>query len=272
MDAEERALLFLVYGAIAIWGLCLGSFATALIYRIPRGIPWVYDSLKEKKNRAARSACPSCGMDLSLRDLVPFFSWLFLHGRCRHCNVPISALYPVVELSTMLLLMLMFFSWGVQWAALPVYAALPFLVAAAVIDWRHMILPDSINLILGFLAALFVGFLWNAAGRDSAILWDHAISCVLLTSIFVLVSTVLSKIKGRDSLGWGDVKFLVPAGLFLGTSGLPYFMGFSGVFGLLTAFFKDTEGEKGTFPFGPSLILALYIHLFLTGLGFDYTW
>ena len=70
-------------------GLCLGSFMTALAYRLPRGLNWTTD----------RSRCPSCGHTLGVPDLVPLFSWLFLRGKCRHCHTPIPVRYPLIELA-----------------------------------------------------------------------------------------------------------------------------------------------------------------------------
>ncbi len=75
-------------GLFFCFGLCLGSFMTALVYRLPRGLNWTTD----------RSRCPSCGHALGVPDLVPVFSWLALRGRCRHCRTPIPARYPLIEL------------------------------------------------------------------------------------------------------------------------------------------------------------------------------
>ncbi|MEA1938809.1 MAG: prepilin peptidase, partial [Pseudomonadota bacterium] len=70
-------------------GLCFGSFATSLAWRIPRGLSWI----------KSRSCCTSCGAQLTVRDLVPVLSWLVARGRCRHCGVSISKRYPVTELT-----------------------------------------------------------------------------------------------------------------------------------------------------------------------------
>ncbi|HEY0905710.1 MAG TPA: prepilin peptidase [Methylophilus sp.] len=70
-------------------GLCLGSFTTALVYRIPRKLNWTTD----------RSRCPNCKHALGPLDLVPVFSWLFLGRKCRYCKTPIPARYPLIEIS-----------------------------------------------------------------------------------------------------------------------------------------------------------------------------
>src|SRR5687768_46475 len=80
----------------AFIGLALGSFASALSWRIPRGISWIASNGKSE-----HSACPACCHRLSCRDLIPLFSWLMLKGRCRYCQTPIGICYPLIELSTM---------------------------------------------------------------------------------------------------------------------------------------------------------------------------
>ena len=264
MGAPAILIDYIVVGFI---GLCFGSFATALIYRIPRDIPWIYD--KTSSNKACRSACPSCGHVLTVRDLVPLFSWLFSKGRCRHCGKPVSVRYPAVELATMLAVLLQFHVWGVGIATVPVLIAVPFLVAALVIDWEHTILPDDINIALTVLALIFVGL---RAYDGEPVLADAVTGAVLLSFILWLVSFILSKWKGRAALGMGDLKFLPAAGLFMGVAALPSYMGLSGLLGLVTAAIKAKANKTPEFPFGPALIISLYIHVFLTGLGFDYKW
>ena len=81
------ALLFLVLGS------CVGSFLNVCMYRIARGLSVLYP----------RSSCPRCGAAIRLWDNVPVLGWLILLGKCRHCRLPISARYPIVELTVGLL-------------------------------------------------------------------------------------------------------------------------------------------------------------------------
>ena len=261
------------YGLIFVipLGLCLGSFATALIYRIPKNIPWVYGTIENSGGIAARSQCPNCHKNLNALDLVPLFSWLFSRGQCRHCHQKIPSFYPLVELSVLILTLIMFLSWGLTVTGLIVLLTIPFLFSALVIDWQHMILPDSINISLLVVSVMY-GVSMIMFGNDVAVfpwLFDHILAGLLLPLLFWFVAAILSKIKGKDALGGGDIKFLVPSGLFLGLASLPSFLVVSGVLGLLTAIIKAKGIKTGVFPFGPALIISLYLHLFLTGIGFD---
>ena len=70
-------------------GAILGSFATVVAHRVPRGESFV----------SGRSRCPGCGAQIAACDNVPVLSWLLLRGRCRSCGEPISPRYPLTELA-----------------------------------------------------------------------------------------------------------------------------------------------------------------------------
>jgi prepilin signal peptidase PulO-like enzyme (type II secretory pathway) len=72
-----------------IVGSAIGSFATMLAYRVPRGISII----------TPRSHCPTCKSTLGARDLVPLLSWLTSGGHCRHCNAKIGNQYLWIELT-----------------------------------------------------------------------------------------------------------------------------------------------------------------------------
>jgi leader peptidase (prepilin peptidase)/N-methyltransferase len=37
---------------------------------------------------------------LNALDLIPVFSWILNKTKCKHCNEKVSAIYPLLELST----------------------------------------------------------------------------------------------------------------------------------------------------------------------------
>lgn len=71
-------------------GLVVGSFLSVLRHRVPAG----QDPLR------GRSRCPSCRQTLGVAELVPVLSYLAQRGRCRHCQVVIPPIYPLLELAT----------------------------------------------------------------------------------------------------------------------------------------------------------------------------
>lgn len=153
-------------------GACVGSFLNVVAYRLPLG----------KSIVRPPSACPKCNTQLSWRDNIPIFGWIFLGGRCRYCRAPVSIRYPIIELITALLfagtygLMFMFnigpcppdgrmfvgsdetglethligiLALQTDWPALVLtLAMIGFLMAASLIDFDHFIIPLEITWIL----------------------------------------------------------------------------------------------------------------------------
>ncbi len=126
------------------YGLAIGSFLNVVVYRLPAGLSIV----------SPGSRCPACGHAITARDNIPVLSYLLLRGRCRHCAARISARYPAVELATGIVFAAVAWRFGESWMTPlgALFAAA--LIAAALIDFDHQIIPDEIS--LGGLAASLV--------------------------------------------------------------------------------------------------------------------
>ncbi len=246
-------------------GLCLGSFATALAWRVPRGI-----SIVAKK----RSACPTCNHDLGVRDLVPLFSWLLQKGRCRYCQAVIGLRYPLIELATLALCLAFYKVYGFTAIGLCLFMLAAILVAIIDIDLHHKIIPDGLNLsifLLGLLALLIAGcvsfnppaFLLEKGGEGLGAVLVYGGGAFLLRQVFLWVMQ-------REALGLGDVKFFAASGIWLGFSAnnLAWFLILSGGFGVVLALvWRKMTGQR-EFPFGPALILAFIAVLLGHGIYF----
>lgn len=247
-------------------GLVFGSFASALIYRIPRDIPWFYHPANDenKKAQACRSACPHCGYTLRVRDLIPIFSWLFLRGQCRQCGARISPMYPLAEMAVLGGFLSVYFGFGLDWTYLALYLLVPVLVALLFIDVEHYILPDGLVLSAGILAALHWGLLWSQSLVSKDDILSLYIAGVLIFGFFAwILGLIVSRLLKKDALGFGDVKFFAVAGLWLGVLKLSYFAILSGFLGVLLGAIWKMAGKGEVFPFGPALIIALFVLLFI---------
>ena len=254
---------------IVALGLTLGSFATALVWRVPQDRSWIRDKKTEagKKTESlwARSSCPHCHQQLKRRDLVPLLSWLFTKGQCRYCGHKIGWQYPVTELLTLICCLCVYMSWGWSVSSFILIAAIPFLVALFVIDMEHYILPDQLVLILGLLALpywaaqIFVGQF--TAGPALNFIISYTASGLLYAFVFWFAGWLLKTILKKEALGWGDIKFSFVAGLWLGIGFLPYFLIFSGALGIVWGLIWRFITGNAVFPFGPAIIMALLIGL-----------
>jgi len=231
----SREVLVAIAG---VTGLVIGSFLNVVIYRLPRGASLSWPG----------SHCTACGSPVRWFDNVPVLAWLWLRGRCRSCDARISWRYPAVELATGLLFAGIAWRYGAQpmtplWCA---FAAA--LLACAVIDFDHQIIPDEISLGGLVLALVLVPLLHAAGGAD---LRHAAAVCVLGAllggGLFWLVGFLHARIStalGRHfehwpgegeglpsprsldywvwfpGVGFGDVKLLAMIGAVLGPIGV----------------------------------------------------
>ena len=178
-----------------LFGIVIGSFLNVCIYRIP----------KHEGIVTERSHCMNCGYQLKWYDLVPLFSWLFLRGRCRKCKTKISKQYPIVEASTGLLYLLIFYVNGWNIVSILYCAMASALLALSVIDWRTYEIPFGMNLFLFLLGIIRLVLDYQN--------WSDYIIGFAAVSVFLAILFYAS--KGR-AIGGGDVKFMAACGLLLG--------------------------------------------------------
>ena len=132
-----------------IFGAAIGSFLNVCIYRIPAETSIVKPS----------SRCPSCGHPIRFYDNIPILSFLILRARCRDCGAKISWRYPLIELITGLMALLLFGKFGLSLVFLTFFIFTAVLIVIAFIDLDHQIIPDILSLPgipVFFLAAVFI--------------------------------------------------------------------------------------------------------------------
>jgi len=222
-------------------GLIIGSFLNVVIFRIP----------KEESIISPPSSCGTCGTRLGAIDLVPILSYVILRGRCRHCGAKISARYPMVELLTGFLFVLLFWRYGLS-VEFAKYATLScILVCVAFIDMDHRIIPDRLNL-FGLAAAIIFLFI------SSDLTPLDAFYGFLAGGGFLFLLAVLS----RGAMGGGDIKLFAVIGIFLGLykTATAMFLTFilAGVVGILLIAFR-IRTRKDYMPFGPFISISAFI-------------
>lgn len=223
-------------------GLAFGSFVTCVSYRLPRG----EDIVKKP------SYCPPCGAVLGFKDLWPVFSWLVFRGKCTHCRAPVSIRYPLTEIATSLLFLLVYLQFGLTLVTLVLCMMVVALMIMIVVDLEHYIMPDSVHVVLIPLAIAY-HYLMRSPWQDVAI------STLAMTLLALLLHYGYSALRGRVMLGFGDVKFFAVAGLWLGMWLMVPFLFISGVLGVLLGLSWRMMGKGEVFPFGPALAASLFI-------------
>ncbi|MFP5352429.1 MAG: prepilin peptidase [Actinomycetota bacterium] len=245
MDSGPFWIFFVT--AAGVLGLIFGSFATAVAYRVPR----------DESISTGRSKCPSCGNTITAIQNVPFFSYVVLRGRCKHCGERISIRYPLIELATAALFVAAAWRFEVSAEAV-IYAGFFWtLVVLTVIDLEYKLLPNRIvfpTFIAGWVALSIAAL----AGGDAGRLRDAAIGAAIFGGFFFLVASIYPA-----GMGGGDVKLAFVLGTFLGHAGGPgvvlvgMFLSFlsGAIIGVIVM--KVTGGDrKKQVPFGPFLALG----------------
>ena len=205
------SILLLISFVFFILGLIIGSFLNVVICR-----------LNTKKSFGGRSACMSCQYNLAWYDLVPLFSFLALKGRCRTCQTRISHIYPLVEVITGLIFVILFFKFQdlfllsiLDFVISYLYYASMFsiLMIVAVYDLRHKIIPDTLVFLFGILA-FFGLFIFN----NSYGFFPHIPSLLeFLSGILVALPFALLWLVSRGAwMGLGDAKLILGLGWLLG--------------------------------------------------------
>lgn len=241
--------MLLLVAVCALVGLAVGSFLNVVVWRVPR---------RESVVRPA-SACPRCAHPLRTRDNVPVLGWVLLGARCRHCSAAISARYPLVELGTGALFVVMALRFGLD-PVLPAYLYLAAVgVALALIDLDHKRLPDALTLPSYPVAAVLLGVA-AVAGSDSGS-WPRA----LLGGAAMYAVYFLLCFAYPAGMGFGDVKLAGVLGVYTGWLGwgswaVGLFLGFflGGLFGIALIAARR-GGRKSAVPFGPFMLLGVLL-------------
>jgi len=232
----------LATAAFALLGLAVGSFLNVCIHRLPRG----------GSVATPPSQCPGCGYRLRWSDNIPVLSYVFLRGRCRKCQTPISIRYPIVEVVTMVLFVihLYVFDWTMLMAVRLVFACAMIVLFA--IDLEHHLLPNVITL-----PGIVAGLLASTVLPPGIV--DALIGALVGGGVLWLIGEAYYRYAGQEGMGGGDVKMLAMIGAFLGWKLVLVTLVLSSVagsaIGLLVIAIRR-GGLKYALPFGTFLALG----------------
>jgi leader peptidase (prepilin peptidase)/N-methyltransferase len=264
-------------------GSAVGSFINVAVYRLPIMLTrdWQQQSLEILADATGEdslvadlakrlpnletpfnlvvpnSTCPLCSVGIKPWHNIPIAGYFLLKGKCANCRRTISGRYPLVEVTTAILTVLVIVILGPNLQGLAGCFLLWSLVALALIDYDTQLLPDDITM-----PVLWIGLVINYFGVmtsfDNAF-WGACIGYMVLWTVFQLFKLV----TGKEGMGYGDFKMLAMLGAWLGVQTIPLIIvlsSFAGaaIGGTMIIFGRD---KAKPIKFGPFLAVAGFVAL-----------
>lgn len=238
-----------------IFGITLGSFYNVVGYRVPKKQSLIYPS----------SHCTTCNHKLGASELVPFFSYLFQRGKCKHCGAKISLFYPIFELTTGILFALSYYIFGSIIDFFIVISFISMLLIIIISDYQMMIIPDEV-LISSIIVISILIFIKGGITLLGTSLLNGIISFIIM---FILKKFGDFMFK-KESMGGGDIKLLFTFGLVFGWQMSVISIFIASFIALPIAIYysvkyknqkyiEDDEIPENSIPFGPFLAIAAII-------------
>lgn len=275
-EALRLIITLMFYIILFLSGLGFGSFLNVVSLRYKPE-----QKLFDLKIIGGRSRCPHCKKQLRWFELVPILSFLFQKGKCRHCEHKLSWQYPIVEILSALIFVfvpLRFATYGLQFTTYDSKMLLVvgcwllvflLLLLLAIIDFRHYIIPDEINILLAVLGIILIQlttynlqFTTSFIGHYSLLfgslgnIWVNHISAAVLAMAFFGLIIGISRGRG---MGVGDLKLGGALGLIFGWPNILFVLALSFIVGAaigIILMLKKTKTMKDIVPFGPFLVIG----------------
>lgn len=245
--------------------LCWGSFLNVLGHR-----------LVNEHTRGQRSQCPQCRHTLAWYDLIPLISWVMLRGHCRTCKKYISYLYPLIELLTVVVGLMLFYivpsthyrvGYGIFFSAL---------LVATRSDLESMLISRWSSLYLAPLGLLFSirlpqqhGVLAEVTNLIPITFSESFFGALIGFSVFWIAAYFFEYMTGKEGLGLGDADLLCLIGAFTGPIGVwaSVLVGsiMGSIVGILYALYarnyRQVSMRELRIPFGPFLALGAIVYV-----------
>lgn len=242
-----------IYFLIILFGLAWGSFLNVVIYRI--------DNLRSIFRQ--RSRCPECKNTIRWYDNIPLLSFVVLRGKCRDCGKSISWQYPIVELFTAVIFVLLYLKLDISWLDLIAIFYFSVLIVLAIYDLKTMLIVSEFAYGAIALAVIYWAILFLT--KETALTFSVA-GFVILGGLLMAGIPAILVIGSREKwMGSGDIVIGLACGLMLGFKlsltalALAFIIG--AAFGLVLVAMR-LKHFKDRVAFGPFLILGTLIAFF----------
>lgn len=218
----------------------IGSFLNVVIVRTPNNASIILPP----------SHCPLCKNHLKWFHNIPIFSYIFLKGKCAFCQEKISIIYPIVELSTSIISIIIYLKYGINFFSITVFILFALLIALAFIDLIHLAVPDSVNF-LALFVALMSGYFTLETFQNM----------LIISGFLSLIRMFIGFLLKKEAMGEADIILGATMGAFLGIKGALIALFFASLIAIIPALIRRKKGLEET-PFIPFLTFGIVISFF----------
>ena len=243
----------MLYIAFFIIGSLWGSFSNVCIYRLPNN-----DNVFK-----GRSFCPDCKNKIRWIDNIPFFSYLFLKGKCRQCSKPISFQYFIVELLSAISFVLIFHLYGISITTFLLLILSIFFIIIFFIDLKHFIIPNVLTFPL-----MGIGFLKSFDPNLNQTIFPNYINSLIggLFGYLIIWSIIFlyKNIRKKEGMGLGDAKLMAVIGFWFGWISIPFTIFISSTVALIIvipSLINQSRKMSSEIPFGPYIIIGCILYV-----------
>jgi prepilin signal peptidase PulO-like enzyme (type II secretory pathway) len=232
---------------IFFMGASIGSFSLVIVRR-GHNDDW-------KSWLTGKSYCESCKKTLTALELIPFFSFICLGGKCSKCKSKIDPSHFICETFAGIMYVALFAMYNFGIFDLPKFifmlVANSFMIALSASDFLYR----EINVIPVYILAV-VGFVYNAVYNQSY--WSIAISIILFVGLGILFAK-----DNFAAFGSGDIDVVIAIYALLGSVfGIIDVIMYASLAGIILFVTLYRKTEK-TIPFVP----CLYFGYFVSAMG-----
>ena len=236
-----------------ILGLFMGSFYTVIGLRLPNRENFITN----------RSYCDKCHHELSLLDMIPILSYLFLRRRCRYCHSRIDSLSTYMEFFTGVLFALSYYVFGLSYELYIALGIVSMLIIISVSDMKYMVIPDEILI-------FFTGYFLILFGlRDGIIhVSFNLVYGLIMFSLMYLIMLFGNFLFKKETLGGGDIKLMFVIGLVLHPLLSLFVIFFGSLLALPVSLIVLLKTKRNLVPFGPFLLIS-FTFIYFTKIDFN---
>ncbi len=236
------------YLLVFLIGLVFGSFLNVLIHRLPLAISLF---------KPLGSSCPHCNNRIKWYENIPILSYLFLKAKCSNCSEPISIIYPIVEITTAIVTLLIYMNFWLNWEMILTIALFYTLIVLSFIDLKYKAVPDYLLIIVVIMSIILGNFINILIFCGGFVLLEFAITFYIQNVKAKITKN--KELENQRALGEGDMPI---AGVIGGLLGIH--LGISAIFlaallALLPSIYNLFSKKEIETAFIPFLSLGLFI-------------